>query len=84
MDTASRHRGADIGYVLPILDAWFRLLQEKIIEDVHHDAVSKSVQIVMYHIYHDFRDKDTVPGQNLSNTSPGSAPVQFRSFKLSG
>ena len=51
---------------------------------MHDDALSKLLQIVICHVFHDLRDKDTFPGQNLPNTSPGSAPVQANRLKLSG
>ena len=35
-------------------------------------------------VFHDLRDKDTAPGQNLPSTSAGSAPVQASRLKLSG
>ena len=51
---------------------------------MHDDAVSKLLQIVICYIFHDLHDRDAVPGQNLPNTSPGSASVQASSLKLSG
>ena len=36
------------------------------------------------HIFYDLRDRDAGPGQNFPNTSPGFAPVQASSLKLSG
>ena len=53
-------------------------------QDVHDDTVSKLLQIVIWYIFYDLRDRDAGPGQNLPNTSPGSAPVQASSLKLSG
>ena len=50
---------------------------------MHDDTVSKLLQIVIWYIFYDLRDRDEGPGQNLPNTSPGSAPVQASSLKLS-